>query len=229
MCARTDLWEPWAGNRPGPPGHYSPPRPRPRLRAPCAAPATSATGGLRGLGVPAPAARARMKAVSFGVWAWPLGGPWPAAARLLFPKRRQACGRRFFHFRCRPPRRTGIPAGRRCCRFLLVPCPLASWPLSCYIATVRNGGERSTFTIGGVFFGVNRTEQRAIPCRERLCLLRHRRTRAGWQLLSRMYRPLLPLRTSCLRRRVVRPSGGAEGILLHFSSRALPTRRIVAK
>ena len=22
MCARTDLWEPWAGNRPGPPGHY---------------------------------------------------------------------------------------------------------------------------------------------------------------------------------------------------------------
>ena len=20
MCARTDLWEPWAGNRPGPPG-----------------------------------------------------------------------------------------------------------------------------------------------------------------------------------------------------------------
>ena len=22
MCVRTDLWEPWAGNRPGPPGHY---------------------------------------------------------------------------------------------------------------------------------------------------------------------------------------------------------------
>ena len=21
MCPRTDLWEPWAGNRPGPPGH----------------------------------------------------------------------------------------------------------------------------------------------------------------------------------------------------------------
>ena len=97
--------------------------------------------------------------------------PNSAAPRSPLPPRRgcfrrsarQACGRRFFLFRCRPACRTGIPAGRRCYRRLLVHCRLASWSLSYSVVTVRNGPERSIFAIGGGVPDAKRTEKLAIP------------------------------------------------------------------
>ena len=95
------------------------------------------------------------------------------------PVRRAAAGSFFSLSSCAED---GHPAGRRCCRFSRVPCPLASWPLSCYIATVRNGEERSILTSGGVL-GVKRTEILSFP-NATFTSLRHRRARAGWQFLS---------------------------------------------
>ena len=125
------------------------------------------------------------------VWAWPLlaglgrfgramDGGGGAVAVPEVPVRRAAAGSYFFVVVLR--------VGRASCRsplLSLLTCPL----LTCIAAIVVLHCYRSErwgavdFASGGCL-GAKRTEKLAIPYRERLCLLRHRRTPAGWQLLS---------------------------------------------
>ena len=91
------------------------------------------------------------------------GGPWPAAARLLFPKCPSGVRPPVFPFRCCPPREGGHPCRPPSLKLLSCSLSLALRTLLRYIATVWNGREQSIWPSGEWIVKRESANQRANP------------------------------------------------------------------